>query len=168
MDGGYRKLEVYNLAHALAVRVHTMTMRLPEFEMYEEGGQIRRSSKSVSAQIVGGYALRKYKIEFLHYLWRAHGSSEETSEHLLYLFETESLQDEKLYRELAEEFKRLNKMLFNDIQSVERTFETPAFLKESSAEYHLGSMFNDELSSVRQPPHLKPQPPNDETLSPEP
>ncbi|MBI5473501.1 MAG: four helix bundle protein [Ignavibacteriae bacterium] len=87
MEGGYRKLEVYNLAHGLAVRLHKLTMGLPKFEMYEEGGQIRRSSKSVSAQLVEGYALRKYKNEFLHYLWRAYGSSEETAEHLLYLFE---------------------------------------------------------------------------------
>ncbi len=146
MDGGYRKLEIYNLAHALAVKVHKMTMHLPKFELYEEGGQIRRSSKSVSAQIVEGYALRKYKNEFLHYLWRAYGSSEETSEHLLFLFETESLKDGKLYQELSEDYKRLNRMLFNYIQSVERTFETPAFLKEPSAEYRVGSTFNDELS----------------------
>ncbi len=159
MDGGYRKLEIYNLAHALAVRVHKMTMGLPKFEMYEEGGQVRRSSKSVSAQIVEGYALRKYKNEFLHYLWRAYGSSEETSEHLLYLCETESCKDEKLYQELSENYKRLNRMLFNYIQSVERTFDTPAFLKEPSVKYHVGSTFNDEL------PH---QPPNLETSRAEP
>jgi four helix bundle protein len=146
MEGGYRKLDIYNLAHSLAVKIHKMTMGLPKFEMYEEGGQIRRSSKSVSAQIVEGYALRKYKNEFAHYLWRAYGSSEETLEHLTFLFETESLKDEKLYQEFAEEYKHLNRMLFNYIQSVERTFETPAFLKEPSAEYRTGSISVDELS----------------------
>ncbi len=135
MEGGYKKLEIYNLAHSLALKVHKMTMGLPKFEMYEEGGQIRRSSKSVSAQIVEGYALRKYKNEFLHYLWRAYGSSEETLEHLSFLFETESLRDEKLFQELSENYKHLNRMLFNYTQSVERTFETPAFLKEPSIEY---------------------------------
>jgi four helix bundle protein len=70
VEGGYRKLDIYNLAHSLAVKIHKMTMGLPKFEMYEEGGQIRRSSKSVSAQIVEGYALRKYKNEFAHYLWK--------------------------------------------------------------------------------------------------
>ncbi len=157
MDGGYKKLEIYNLAHSLAVKVHKMALSLPKFELYEEGSQIRRSSKSISAQIVEGYALRKYKNEFLHYLWRAYGSSEETSEHLLLLFETESLKDKNLFQELSETYKRLNGMLFNYIQSVERTFETPAFLKEPSAEYLADTPLNDELHTN-----------SDEILNPEP
>ncbi|MBI4563712.1 MAG: four helix bundle protein [Planctomycetes bacterium] len=49
---GYRRLEVYRLAHDLAVQVHKMSMTLPRHELFEEGSQVRRSSKSVSAQIV--------------------------------------------------------------------------------------------------------------------
>ena len=162
MEGGYKKLEIYNLAHSLALKVHKMTMSLPKFEMYEEGGQIRRSSKSVSAQIVEGYALRKYKNEFLHYLWRAYGSSEETLEHLYFLFETESLKDEKLFQELSENYKQLNRMLFNYIQSVERTFETPAFLKEPSTEYQADSTVKDDQSGEPEPPNLESLYPNEE------
>ena len=65
---GYKKLKIYRLAHDLAVRVHKMTVELPQFEMMEEGSQIRRSSKSVSSNIVEGYALRRYKQEYIHYL----------------------------------------------------------------------------------------------------
>jgi four helix bundle protein len=162
MEGGYKKLEIYNLAHSLALKVHKMTMSLPKFEMYEEGGQIRRSSKSVSAQIVEGYALRKYKNEFLHYLWRAYGSSEETLEHLSFLFETESLKDEKLFQELSENYKQLNRMLFNYIQSVERTFETPAFLKEPSTEYQADSTVKVDQSGEPEPPNLESLYPNEE------
>lgn len=108
MEGGYRKLEVYKLAHQLALRVHRMTLSLPKFEMFEEGGQIRRSS-----QIVEGYARRNYKAEFLHYLWRAYGSSEETLEHLVFLHHSQSLKDETPYQELADEYIKLNRMLFN-------------------------------------------------------
>jgi hypothetical protein len=42
MESGYKKLEIYDLAHSLALKVHKLTMSLPKFEMYEEGGQIRR------------------------------------------------------------------------------------------------------------------------------
>jgi len=35
---GYKKLKVYNLAHELAIRVHTMSLKLPRFELFEEGG----------------------------------------------------------------------------------------------------------------------------------
>jgi len=37
---------------------------LPKFEMYEEGSQIRRSSKSVRTNIVEGYGRRNYKLDY--------------------------------------------------------------------------------------------------------
>ncbi len=135
MDGGYHKLEIYNISHALGIKIHEITLRLPKFEMYEEGSQIRRSAKSVSTNIVEGFALRKYKNEFLHYLYRAYGSSEETLEHLRYIYETKSFLDEKLYNELREEILKLNGKLFRFIQSVEKEHDTPAFLKEPKTEY---------------------------------
>ncbi|MCZ6777265.1 MAG: four helix bundle protein [Ignavibacteria bacterium] len=82
-ERGYKKLEVYQLAHRLAVEVHKMSLGLPKHELYEQGSQIRRSSKSVSAQIVEGFSLRKNKNEFLQYLNRAYASATETLEHLL-------------------------------------------------------------------------------------
>lgn len=43
----YKDLEIYTLSYELAVKVHKMTLRLPKYEMYEEGSQVRRSSKGV-------------------------------------------------------------------------------------------------------------------------
>jgi four helix bundle protein len=51
----YRDLEIYNDSKALAIDVHFMSLKLPKFELYEEGSQVRRSSKSVTAMIVEGY-----------------------------------------------------------------------------------------------------------------
>ena len=135
MDGGYHKLEIYNISHNLGIKIHEVTLQLPKFEMYEEGSQIRRSSKSVSTNIVEGFALRKYKNEFLHYLYRAYGSSEETLEHLRYLYETKSFSNENLFNELKEEITKLNGKLFRFIQAVEKDHDTPAFLKEPEIEY---------------------------------
>ena len=115
---GYKKLKVYGLSHDLAVRVHKMTLKLPRFEMMEEGSQIRRSSKSVSSNIVEGYALRRYKQEYIHYLSRALASSLGTVEHLDFLFETESLKDEALYKDLHERYGELNSMLYRFVESI--------------------------------------------------
>lgn len=134
-DTGYYKLEVYQLAHELGVKIHKMTLGLPRFEMHEEGSQIRRSAKSVSSNIVEGYVLRKYKNEFLHYLYRAHASAEETVDHLQYLLETGSLTDEELYRGLLNAYHHLNSMLFRFIESVEHQHEPPMFLKEDQEIY---------------------------------
>jgi len=115
---GYKKLRIYQLAHDLAIRVHKMSLKLPKFEMFEEGSQIRRSSKSVSSNIVEGYALRRYKQEYIHYLIRALGSSLETVEHLEFLMETESLSDKTLGSTLLEKYEGLNSMLYRFIESV--------------------------------------------------
>jgi four helix bundle protein len=115
---GYKKLKIYQVGHDLAIRVHKMSLKLPKFEMFEEGSQIRRSSKSVSANIVEGYALRRYKQEYIHYLMRALGSSLETVEHLEFLLETGSLTDNTLGNTLLEEYDGLNSMLYRFIESV--------------------------------------------------
>ncbi len=82
MEKGYEKLEIYKLSRELAIKVHQMSFILPKFETYEEGSQIRRSSKSITANIVEGYCLRRHKNEYLQYLHRAFGSCEETVLHL--------------------------------------------------------------------------------------
>jgi four helix bundle protein len=115
---GYKKLRIYQLAHDLAIRVHKMSLKLPKYEMFEEGSQIRRSSKSVSSNIVEGYALRRYKQEYIHYLIRALGSSLETVEHLEFLLETGSLTDETLGDTLLEKYENLNSMLYRFVESV--------------------------------------------------
>ncbi len=133
-EQGYKRLEIYRLAHRLAVEVHRMTLALPRHELFEEGGQIRRSSKSVSAQIVEGYCLRKNKNEFLQYLNRAYASSHETVEHLEFLRETGSLSDEDLYRQLHEEYESLCRMIFRFIAGVAAEHVAPKFVREGSDE----------------------------------
>lgn len=70
--------------------------KLPKFERFEEGGQIRRSVKSVKSTIVEGYGRRRYKQEFIRFLIYAIASNDETIDHLETLFETESLTDKEL------------------------------------------------------------------------
>ena len=56
----YKKLQIWILAREVVIEIHEMTMKLPKFEMYEEGSQIRRSSKTTKATIVEGYGRRRY------------------------------------------------------------------------------------------------------------
>ena len=61
---GYEDSKIYQLAKQMAVELHQLTLNeLPKFEMYEQGAQIRRSSKSVVANFVEGYGRRMYKKE---------------------------------------------------------------------------------------------------------
>lgn len=97
----YKDLEVWQLARALTIDVHQMTLaELPKFEMYEEGSQIRRSVKSIRANIVEGYGKRRYKMEFVRHLTYSLGSARETEDHLNTLWETGSLTNEPLYHDM--------------------------------------------------------------------
>lgn len=94
----YKSLEIWKLADELVVEIHDMILtKLPKFELFEEGTQIRRSGKSVKATIVEGYGRKHYKAEFIKFLVYSPGSNDETMDHLENLFKTKSLQDENLY-----------------------------------------------------------------------
>jgi four helix bundle protein len=116
----YRKLEIWQLARDVSIDVHRMTIDLlPKFEMYEEGSQIRRSSKSIRSNIVEGYGRRRYKQDFIRFLTYAHASCDEMIDHLETLKETGSLKDESLFKQLHDQLDRLGDKLNQFIQSVE-------------------------------------------------
>ncbi len=83
----YKSLEVYQRAHASGLACHELSLRLPKFELYETGSQLRRASKSVSANIVEGYGRREYPQDYLRYLIVARASNDETLEWLTYVAE---------------------------------------------------------------------------------
>ncbi len=117
----YKDLEIWFLAKELSVEIHKMTMQnLPKFEMYETGSQIRRSSKSIRANIVEGYGRRRYKQDFIRFLTFAQASCDETADHLDLLIETKSLDDIKLYEILHARLDKLGRKLNKFIQSVEK------------------------------------------------
>jgi len=135
MDNGYEKLEIYKLSKKLAIRVHEMSLRLPKFEMYEEGSQIRRSSKSIPSNIVEGYCLRRHKNEFFQYLHGSFGSCEETTHHLKMLYETKSLIDKETYDFLIEKYDHLGRIIFRFIESVISDHLQPMYVKEDEPLY---------------------------------
>lgn len=117
----YKDLEIWQLAREIVIDIHRMTMtKLPKFEMFEEGSQIRKSSKSVKSTITEGYGRRRYKQEFLKFLTYAIASNDETIDHLENLFETESLTDEELYHSLHDRLQVLGKKLNRFIESVDK------------------------------------------------
>jgi len=134
MENGYERLEIFRLSYKLAIEVHRMSLALPKHEMYEEGSQIRRSSKSIPANIVEGYCLRRHKNEYLQYLHRAFGSAEETRYHLKILYNTKSLQDRNKFAELHEQYNHLGKMLFRFIESITSVHLPPVYAKSGQGE----------------------------------
>ncbi len=121
----YRNLEIWQMARALTIDIHRMTIHeLPKFEMYEEASQIRRSMKSVRSNIVEGYGRRRYKQEFIRFLTFSLASNDETTDHLETLYETGSLPNKPLFNDLKLRLDALGRKLNNFLQTVETKHRT--------------------------------------------
>ena len=131
----YRDLDIYKKAHKLAIEIHEMSLKLPQFELYEEGSQIRKSSKSAKSNIVEGFGRRRYKQEFIKFLTYSIASCDETRDHLDTLHESKSLSDTEKYEYFCEEYDHLGKMISNFIKSVDGGHKTRIEHRVSSIEY---------------------------------
>lgn len=114
----YEDSALYQLAKQMAVEIHRMTLeQLPKYEMFEQGSQIRRSSKSIVANFVEGYGRRRYKAEYIRFLTYALASCDETKAHLELLHETNSLRRDR-FQHFYTNYRKIGAMIYNLRQSV--------------------------------------------------
>ena len=77
---GVDNLHIYQISYRLMIDIHKLTLEFPKIEQY--GGvadQLRRSSKSITANIVEGFGKQTfYKGEFERMLVYSVGSCDET------------------------------------------------------------------------------------------
>jgi len=78
MMRGHRDLKVYQLAYKLAMEIFTLSKSFPKEERYSLTDQIRRSSRSVAANIVEAFRKRRYPNMFVSKLADADGEAAET------------------------------------------------------------------------------------------
>ncbi|MEE4284982.1 MAG: four helix bundle protein [Mariniphaga sp.] len=119
----YRDLEIYQEAYRLAIKVHQMTLTLPKYEMYEQGSQVRRSTKSIKDNIVEGYGRKRYKQEFVRYLVFAHASSDEAISQLTMIDEIHF--DSKGLTDLISEYEILGRKIYKFMEYVEQNWNEP-------------------------------------------
>jgi len=74
----FRALEVYKLARRLSKQIFDLSRHFPREEMFSLTNQIRRSSRSVGAQIAEAWGKRKYQKHFISKLTDADGEQLET------------------------------------------------------------------------------------------
>ena len=76
-------LEIYNLSRQLAKEIFQLTLQFPSEERYSLTDQIRRSSRSIKANIAEGWGKRIYINNFKRHLVDSNGSLEETKSWLI-------------------------------------------------------------------------------------
>jgi four helix bundle protein len=74
----YRELNVYQAALDAAMQIFELTKRFPIEEKYSMVDQVRRSSRSVCANIGEAWSKRRYKAHFVSKLSDAEGEAAET------------------------------------------------------------------------------------------
>lgn len=107
----YRDLDIYNESKRLAIEVHKESLSFPKFELYEEGSQIRRSSKAVTSAIVEGYGRKRYKNDFIKFLTYAQSECDETIVHLEFVFQTESMTNKDRFDYFRVQYEMLSKKI---------------------------------------------------------
>jgi len=74
----HRELRVYQLSFASATQIHDVTRKFPSEEKYSLTDQIRRSSRSVCANIAEAWRRRKYPKNFVSKLTDSDTEATET------------------------------------------------------------------------------------------
>ena len=118
----YKDLEIYKLSYDLAVKVHKSSLKLPRYELFEEGSQIRRSSKGITSCIVEGYGRRRYKADFIKFLIYAHASCDETILHLNFINDTHDMDKDEV-NSFLEKYDELGSKVNKFTQYVEKEWK---------------------------------------------
>jgi len=74
----FNELEVYQLAFAVQQEIFELSQRFPKQEAYSLTDQIRRSSRSVGANIAEAWRKRRYPAHFASKLTDSDGENAET------------------------------------------------------------------------------------------
>lgn len=91
----FKDLECWKMARAFKIEVTHIIKEFPSHEKYDLISQMRRSSRSVTANIAEGYGRFHFQ-ENIQYCRQARGSLYETQDHLITAFDERYISKEQL------------------------------------------------------------------------
>lgn len=108
----HKDLDVYKLAFEAAMRIFDLTRFFPKEEMYSLTDQIRRSSRSVCANIAEAFRKRKYPKHFVSKLSDSESEAAETQVWLDFSLKCKYI-EQQTYQELYEKYDNILGKLVN-------------------------------------------------------
>ena len=109
----YKELDVYQMAMESAMRIFALTKTFPVEERFSMVDQIRRSSRSVCANIAEAWRKRRYRSHFISKLSDAESEAEETrvwlefAERCGYIGKTEAKELDASYNNIVGKIVRM-------------------------------------------------------------
>jgi four helix bundle protein len=146
----FTDLKVYQLARRLSFDIYKKSSTFPKEEIYSLTGQIRRSLRSIGAQIAEAWAKRRYERHFISKLTDADGEQQETQHWIEVSFDCNYINLEET-TELKNKCDEIGRMLNGMISKSNLFCGNPnTNIRESSAEYSVSEKFssmNQEMDS---------------------
>ena len=105
-----KDLDVYKKAYVVSMTIFSLSKEWPNEERYSLTDQIRRSSRSVCANLREAWAKRRYEAHFISKLTDCDGENGETDTWLVYAMDCGYISDDQ-HAMLAEGVKQVGKML---------------------------------------------------------
>ena len=111
----YHRLDVFRKSYQLAIELHRITLRFPKHEQYELAQQLRKSSKSIPANIAEGMGKQSSKADVRRFIQIAMGSCDESRVWLEFARDLEYLskQDQNLFDQRYQEIGKMQRGLIN-------------------------------------------------------
>jgi four helix bundle protein len=116
---GYRDLRVFALAYRLALDIQEITKQYPKEEKYSLTDQIRRSSRSVPANLAEAWKKRRYEKAFISKLIDCAGEAGETEVWLDFSRDFGYISDEK-HEQLLEKYEEVSRMLYGMMDKADK------------------------------------------------
>ena len=107
---GHRDLKIYQMAYRLATEIFNVSKTFPAEERYSLTDQIRRSSRSVAANIAEAYRKRRYPNSFINGMANSDSEATETQVWLDFAHDCRYLATD-CYGRLTKDYEELGRML---------------------------------------------------------
>lgn len=119
MDGSFKSMKVYRMAYDVAMEIFEVSKSFPKEERYSLCDQIRRSSRSVCANIAEGYRKREYPKHFALKMTDADAEASETTVWLDFAKDCGYLES-ALHQKMIENYNEIGRMLGGMVRNPEK------------------------------------------------
>ena len=130
----FRDLEVYKKQREVSKEVFRLSKSFPSEERFSLTDQIRRSSRSIGAQIAEAWAKRLYPKHFVSKLTDADGEQLETQHWLMEALDSEYLSQSD-FKNLTDKCEGIGRMLGSMIRKTDSFASSDYRIQEEAAEY---------------------------------
>ncbi|WP_228413796.1 four helix bundle protein [Chryseobacterium sp. CH21] len=127
----HQDLKVYQQSFEIAQLIYELSKSFPKEELYSLTDQIRRSSRSVTANISEAWGKRKYEKSFIAKLTDSEGEARETQTWLQFAFACHYMNEEQ-YNILHKKYNQIIGMLVNMMSQSEKWCSFSSMNKEDN------------------------------------